>query len=158
MGALIQQHVAGITDIDTVAKDILGSLRYEQNLVFKYVQFGANSTGQVTSALASGDICCYVIGSAGPGSYLDQLIQVDEPNTILGAGVVQGTVAVTGGPYFGWVQLLGIATLDQTVGGSPSAGNSVTATSASAKTLTKMAAVTNQYNGVLIDNSTATAP
>jgi hypothetical protein len=158
MGSMVQLHVSALTDVDVSARDPIGSIRYDQNLVFKYVQFGASSTGQVTAALASGDIACYVVGTAGPGSLLDNMQLVDSANSAVGAGVVQATISASGGPYFGWIQIKGVANLDQTVGGSPSAGNGLTTTSASAKGLTKMAAVTNQYVGVLVDNSTASAP
>lgn len=153
--------VSALTDLDTYARDQLGSIRYEASGVFKYVQFGSSRTGQVSAALVQGDAVCYVLGVTAD---LDLLTLVDEPNSAVGAGIVAApagasgvsgqsavTIPTSGGPWFGWIQVGGTVTLSAAPGGSPAAGAALTTTSASNKKLTATAAYTNQYVGVYID-------
>src|SRR5215469_16560289 len=98
VGGSPQGFVSALTDVDTVAKDQLGAIRYELNGTYKYVQFGASRTTNVTAALALGDCVCYVL-SAGSAD-LNRQTLVDSANSTAGAGVVMGTVAATGGPYY----------------------------------------------------------
>ena len=147
-----------LTDIDTTAMEDLGCTRYDEAHLYKYVQFGATRTTNVTASLAAGDIVCYVMGATAD---LDLMTLVDSPNSAVGAGVVQATVAATGGPYFGWIGIKGVFTLDQTIGGSPATGDALTVgpeTTASAKALTKRGNVEDGLVGLLVDNSTSTAP
>lgn len=149
---------SGLTDIDTTAMEDLGCTRYDEGHLYKYVQFGATRTTNVTASLAAGDIVCYVMGATAD---LDLMTLVDSPNSAVGAGVVQATVASTGGPYYGWVGIKGVFTMDQTIGGSPANGDALTVgpvTTSSAKTLTKRGNVADGYCGVLVDNNTSTAP
>lgn len=155
-GAACYMFVSALTDVDTSARDQLGAIRRELNGTYKYVQFGASRTTNVTASLAAGDVACYIVASTTDAG---RLTLVDSANSILGAGVVMGTVASTGGPYYGWIQVGGVSTLNQAIGGSsPVAGNALTTTSASAKTLTKRAAATDQLCGVLFDNGTSSTP
>lgn len=153
--------VSAIGDIDTTIRDTLGSIRYDVNGVYKYVQFGASRTGQATAQLVVGDVVCYVIGTT---SDLDLLTLVDEPNSAMGAGVVVGystdttgttvKVTTTGGPYYGWVKIEGVITLSAAAGGSAVAGDALTVgpvTTASAKQVTKRGNVADGYVGVLVD-------
>ena len=150
--------VSALGDIDTYARDTLGSIRYDANGVSKYVQFGASRTGQVSAQLVVGDVVCYVVGTTAD---LDLLTLVDEPNSAVGAGVVWGyptdvtgttvKVATTGGPYYGWIKIKGTVTLSNAAGGSAAAGNALTTSSASAKTVTKRANEADQTVGVLVD-------
>lgn len=149
---------SNLTDIDTTPMEDLGCTRYDEAHLFKYVQFGASRSTNLTAALAAGDVVCYVMGSTAD---LDLMTLVDEPNSAVGAGVVQAAVLATGGPYYGWIGIKGPFTLDQTIGGSPSTGDALTVgpvTTASAKALTKRGNVADGYVGVLVDNSTSTAP
>jgi|SRR5215469_11639061 len=152
-----QGFISALTDVDTVARDLLGVIRRELNGFYKYVQFGASRTTNVTASMAAGDVACYVI-SAGSLD-IDRLTLVDEPNSVLGAGVVMAAIPSTGGPYFGWLQVCGTTTLNQAIGGTtPAAGNEVTTTGASAKTVTKRAAVTDMAIGILVDNNVSATP
>lgn len=161
--------VSALTDLWTVpspvgsnfqnSQDRPGAIRREFNGVYKCVQFGASLTTNVTAALAQGDIACYV--SPAGNATLDELILADEPNSAIGAGVVMSATGVpaTGGPYQGWLLVGGTTTLDQAIGGTtPAVGNELTTTSATAKTLTKRAAVTDMAVGILVDNTISAAP
>lgn len=151
----IAAFVTSLTDIDTTARDQLGAIRADLNARYKYVQFGASRTTNVTASLAAGDIVCYVgLNTAD----LDKLTLVDSANSAVGAGMVLGTIAATGGPFFGWIQIQGVATLDQTMAGSPSAGDVLTTAAAAAKLMTKRVTDNAMECAVLVDNTTATAP
>jgi hypothetical protein len=156
MSSPIVAFTTQLTDIDITAKEPLGAIRSDQNHVYKYVQFGASTTGQVTAALAAGDVACYVNAS---GNATDDMLQlVDVVNTNLGAGVVQATVSATGGPYYGWLQIKGVATLDQVIGGSTAVGVPLTVSGATSKTLNAATSAPCQIVGWLVDSSTTSAP
>lgn len=156
LGGFPQGFISALTDVDTVARDMLGAIRREINGFYKYVQFGATRTTQVTASLAAGDVACYVLGTTVD---LNKLTLVDSANSAVGAGVVMGVIPNTGGPYFGWIQVCGTTTLNQAIGGTtPAAGNEITTTGASAKTVTKRAAVTDMAIGVVIDLSISATP
>lgn len=128
-----QTFVTGITDYNTVNRDGLGTIRAENNAVYKYVQF----TG--TTAVNAGDAVCYV-AAASDGS----AVVVDNANTPLGAGVSQ--VAVPAGTVaYGWIQVKGLCTLGRALGGSPTFGQSLTSTGASVGTLQVAAG----YHGII---------
>lgn len=150
-----QGYVSQLSDVDTSARDMLGSIRRQLNGFYKYVQFGATRTGQVTGALNPGDVACYVIGTTAD---LDRLTLVDSPNSAIGAGVVMGVVPVTGGPYFGWIMVTGTCQLNNALGGAPAVGNEVTTTGATTRTMTTKAAVTNIGTGVAVDISVPASP
>lgn len=137
-----------LTDVDTSAMEDLGCTRFEENKIYKYVQFGATRTTNVTSALVAGDVVCYVLGTTAD---LDLMTLVDEANSVVGAGVCLASVAATGGPFYGWIQIKGPVTLSAAVGGSGAAGDLCTTASASAKQVTKKTTASTQSVGVLID-------
>ena len=105
----------------TTTWDQLGTIRYENNAVYKYVAFSGTTT------IAAGDVVCYV-AAASDGSE----VLVDGANTALGAGVAMAAVAsgsvATGNTYYatGWIQIRGLATVSTTVAGSPSIGYPLT--------------------------------
>ena len=150
---------SGLNDVDTTAMEDLGCTRYDEGHLYKYVQFGATRTTNLTGALAAGDIACYVMGATAD---LDLMTLVDEPNSAVGAGVVMAAVSATGGPYYGWLGIKGVFTLDNAIGGSsPVAGDALTVgpvTTASAKTLTKRGNVADGYCGVVVDVNVSAAP
>lgn len=140
--------VSAITDIDTTARDTPGSIRYDVNGVYKYVQFGATRTTNLTGALAAGDIACYVLGTTAD---LDLMTLADSANSAVGAGLVMAAVAATGGPFYGWLKVIGIGTLSGAPAGSPSAGDDLTNASASAKALTKVVTDAAPHVATLVD-------
>ena len=148
MAGFAQAFAPALTDVDTSAKAVLGVIRRDANRMYKYVQFGATRTTNVSGALVAGDVVCYVIGTTAD---LDLCTLVDEANSAVGAGVVVAAIAATGGPFYGWIQIKGAATLSTTVGGSGAAGDAITTSGASAKAVTKRANENDQTVGVYVD-------
>lgn len=148
MPAPLLSFTTQLTDVDTTAQEPLGATRYDQNKVYKYVQFGATRTTNVTGTLVAGDAVCYVLGTTAD---LDLCTLVDSANSALGAGICPATIAPTGGPYFGWIQIRGVCTLSGTAEGSAAAGDELTSNGASAKFLTIKNADAELNCGVLVD-------
>lgn len=120
-------------------KENVGTLRFEGNSVYKWVEFSG------TTAVVAGDVVCYVMSS------IDTEVVVDGANSAVGAGVAMAAAA-TGAVSYGWIQTEGVATLALAFGGTtPTAGETVTTTGATAGTVTVTAAVTNQVVGVILD-------
>lgn len=134
---LQQVFQTALTDVFSTQYDALGAIRIENSKVYKYVKFSGTTT------VAAGDVMCYVVSDTS-------LQTVDGANSAVGAGMAMAAVA-SGTVQYGWIQIEGVATLNQGIGGtSPAAGNQVTTTSASAGTVTKAAAVTDQIVGVVV--------
>lgn len=148
MAGFAQSFKSALTDVDTSAKEPLGTIRRDLNNLYKYIQFGATRTTNVTGALVAGDVVCYVLGTTAD---LDLCTLADSANSAVGAGVCMASIAATGGPFFGWVQVKGAATLSTTVGGSAAAGDEITPNGASAKTLTLKNNYAEHNCGVLVD-------
>lgn len=142
-----QTFVTGLTDVwptnatlpQAGARDGLGSIRPENNAVYKYVQFSG------TTAVNAGDVVCYV-ASASDG----QAVVVDNANTAAGAGVAMGTVPA-GQVQYGWIQIKGLAVVARALGGTPTAGQSLTTAGGAVGVLTLAAAVTNAIVAVAYD-------
>lgn len=136
---LKQTFVTPLTSVLPVAQaqqDTPGDLRIEGGKVYKYVTFSG------TNAVAAGDVVCYTDTT--------ELI-VDHANAAVGAGVAMAAVA-SGSQQNGWILIEGKVTLSSGVGGTtPANGNQVTTTAATAGTVTKAAAVTDQVVGTIID-------
>ena len=125
----------GLTDVrinPTTLPEALGTIRYETNAIYKYVQFSG------ASAVAVGDIVSYVAyASDGAGAI------VNKANTSLGAGVAlavvaAGTIATGAVAYAtGWIQVRGLATVAATPAGAPAFGDSLTTAAAAAGGCTK---------------------
>lgn len=147
--AYLQSHTMPLDDVrfnPTSYPGQPGSIRHENGKTYKFVEFtGAN-------AVVAGDIVNYVV-YASDGT----LTKVDKAATVHGAGVVVAAVAAgskaTGavGYAFGWIQIKGLATVAGTVEGSPSAGDRLTSSGATAGFLTKSTAHVDQVCGQLYD-------
>lgn len=128
---------AGIPNYDAV-----GSVRWEAGgsgiAGYKFVQ----STG--TLAFAIGDFLCYTAAAEA---------LVDGTNSAFPAGVAQFANA-TAGALLGWVQFSGLATLNTAYSTAPAAGNKVTSSGASNKTLKVAAAVTDANVGIATSATT----
>ena len=126
----------GLTEIrmnptQTTLAEQIGTIRMENNAVYKYVAFSG------ATVIAAGDVLCYV-ASGSDGS----AVKVDSANTNLAAGVAMaalaaGTIA-SGALYYatGWIQIKGLATLSTALAGSPAAGDALTTNDASAPAVT----------------------
>lgn len=99
-----------------------GTIRYENNAVYKWVGFSGTTT------VAVGDFVCYLAFASDGNAY-----SVDGANTKLGAGVAMAAIAsgslTTGAVAYaqGWIQIQGLAILSTTIAGSsPVLGNPLT--------------------------------
>lgn len=129
---------SALTDVATAPKEALGTIREENNAVYKYVQFSGTTT------VAAGDFCSYVIYASDPGLNI-----VDKATALIGAGLAMAAVA-SGTVQYGWIQIKGLGTLASAFG-SGANGNAVTVIGASNGTLVVAAAVTNHIVGQIHD-------
>ena len=150
-----QGFISALTDVDTFARDLLGSIRRQENGIYKNVQFGSSLTTGPTAQIAAGSAVCYVLPAGN--ATLQRMFLCDSANSALGAGIAQGLVPTGQGLQFGWIQLRGNATLGQALG-SGAVGNTITSTGAAAGTLKVAAAVTDTPCGIVVDLTTAAAP
>jgi len=145
--------VTPVDQIDTDAKQVLGTLRWEGNKCYKYVEI-LNTTATVAGA--SGDPVAY--GAAtGYGSNIVVIDLSDaDASFALPAGTLNGTVTGTAGtPYYGWVQIKGEATVNTTIGGSAADGD-LLELAATDKTVQKRTVVDNNIFGYAEDASAKT--
>lgn len=126
----------------TIGREPIGSIRMENNAVYKYVAFsGAN-------AIAAGAVVCYV-AFASDGS----LVLTDNANTALGAGVAMAAVPAgmiaSGATYYatGWIQIKGVAAVANAPAGAPTIGQNLTTSGGAAGNCTLVTANTQQVLG-----------
>jgi hypothetical protein len=127
-----------LTDIKTTDFEGVGTLRFEGDKVYKWVQFSG------TTAVTAGKMVCYNL-TAGANLYG---VVVDGANSNLGAGIAQVSIG-TGTVYYGWIQVQGFAVFAGTTTGA--AGNPLSTVGATAGNLLVVAAVTSQTAALLID-------
>jgi hypothetical protein len=100
-----------LTDTKTTDFEQVGTIRFEGNKVYKWVQFSG------TTAVAAGKVVCYL---ATAGADLLETV-VDGANSVIGAGIAQAAVAA-GTVMFGWIQVTGPCVFAGTVTGAAGAG------------------------------------
>ena len=132
-----QTFVTNLTDVFPTNKDGLGTIRAENNAVYKYVQF----TG--TTATNVGDVVCYV-APASDG----QSVVVDKANSAMGAGVAMAAVP-SGAVAYSWIQVKGIAVVSGAVPGTN--GQALTTTGATAGNVAVIGAFTHSSVGEAYD-------
>jgi len=115
------------------AKEPLGTIRMENNAVYKYVQFSG------TTAVALGDAVSYVAFASDGNAVI-----VDDAHTTLGAGLAMSAVATAGGVQFGWIQIKGVASTSQSPAGSPTLGQGLIISTSTNGQLTLATALTQQ--------------
>lgn len=131
--------VPALTDVDTTAKAVVGSLLQNANRTYKYVKFSGSN------AVAAGDLVGYV-ASAGA---------TDTMNTVDGAvgsgpaGVAQAAVLTAGGVQYGFIQIRGWAVAASAIAGGASAGQTLKQGTYPAFTLQTAATIPNA--GTLFD-------
>lgn len=96
-----------LTDVNTVDKEGVGTLRWEGNKGYKYVKY---NKGAGSVAAVAGNVVYYyaVSGDGVTGGYENSEVTMDLTDGILGAGVLQAIIPDGG---FGWIQIRGPATL-----------------------------------------------
>lgn len=107
-----QIFISPLTEVTTVQKEPLGTLRFEGKKRYKYVAI-KNTTATVAGAAGS------MVAYGAVTGYDNNLVVVDltDADAIpIAAGVLLATVTGTAGTtYYGWVQYQGRATLDTAV-------------------------------------------
>lgn len=133
-----------LDQMDDTDKEGVGTLRFEGNKVYKYLNL-TNGSGNV--AVAAGDVVFYTSA--------DQIAATPDLTDVVGcaAGVAQGAVAqsTTGGKY-GWVQVRGVAQLSTNVSAG-AVGNALTHVGAADKTLDASALVTDPIVAFLLSTT-----
>lgn len=137
-GGSPQSFKAALTDNDSTAQELLGTIRYDENGVYKYVKFSG------TGAVAIGDFVCYVVSDVTNQT-------VDAANSVLGAGVSMGTVAASAVSY-GWIKIAGLATLNVALDAGND-GDALTNKDATAKTLRAIDATAEAQVAIAVDAS-----
>jgi len=112
MAGIKQTFVTKLTDVNSTAQEVLGTLRFEGNKVYKYVEF-KNTTATVAGAAGS------LVGYNAATGYLNNKVVADLTDAdaaVFPAGVtlaaVTGTLATS---YFIWIQIKGYVVLDTAV-------------------------------------------
>lgn len=99
-----------LNEVSNVAKEVLGTLRFEdKQRVYKYIQY---DTGAGAVAGVAGNFCYYYApaGDFAAEGYTNSIVTSDLSDSAeVGAGVLQA--AMTDGQY-GWIQIKGPATLN----------------------------------------------
>lgn len=127
MATRITGFTTALTDIDTTAQEYLGAIRQDVTRDYKYVKFSG------TNAVAIGDCVCYVLSDTN-------LQTVDDANSAVGAGVAVAAHP-SGSVTYGWIQIRGMATLNNALAGTtPVAGSVLTNASAGTGALTLITA------------------
>lgn len=104
--------VSALTDVKNTNVDGVGTLRFEGNSIYKFVQFSG------TTAIAAGDPVYYVLTDKTLGT-------VDDAHTALPAGIAVSSIGTLGTQtaLYGWIQLSGIGTLSNTPSGTLAVGS-----------------------------------
>lgn len=107
-----QAFASRLTDVDSVAREQLGTIRFEGNKVYKYVKF-RNITATVAAGAGS------LVGYEALDGYANNHVVADmtdadaQPN---GAGATLATITGTAGTdYYCWIQIKGAITLDTAI-------------------------------------------
>lgn len=137
--ALRQIFKTQLTDVDTSARDVVGSLRWEGDILYKYVKFAA-TTAAVN--LVAGDPVAYkATYAAGASVHTVVADMTDADAQPVFAGCACGTITgSTSVAYYGWVQLTGCCVIPTAIAGTPVIGSGVMM-STTDKTLTLVTGV-----------------
>lgn len=138
----------GLTETKTFDAEGLGTIRFEGNKVYKWVQY--NSGAGAVAAVAGNVVYYYgVSGDAVTGGYENNVVTMDLTDGYLGAGVLQAIIAT--GEY-GWIQIRGPATLTTALSAGAD-GNALTHVGATDGTLDVSALVTDAIVAFATDAS-----
>lgn len=110
MAGIKQTFVTKLTDVNSTAQEVLGTLRFEGNKVYKYVEI-KNTTATVAGV--AGDCVAY-FAATGYGNNRVVLDVSDADATVaFAAGILCGTITGTlTVAEYGWIQIKGPATLN----------------------------------------------
>lgn len=127
MSGFKTSYVTHVDDAPTsVRKEPLGTIRFEGNKVYKYVQWKLVPTEDVDGV--AGDAVCYTDYSAHEIG-----IDLGDMEASLPAGIVVAAIDMSAEKgYYSWIQIGGPATVSETVAASAAAGQMINLGSASA--------------------------
>ncbi len=96
-----------LTETSTKDKEVVGTLRFEGNKIYKWIKF---NNGQNDVACVAGNVGYYygVGTNASTGGYENNVVTMDQADMYLGAGVFQAIIA---DGLYGWIQIKGPATI-----------------------------------------------
>ena len=121
--------ITPLTDISSTDKEGIGTIRFEGNKIYKYIQYD-----EATAAVdgVAGEVTYYIADSGyGASNVTSDLSASGSAGTEVAAGVLQA--ALTDEDY-GWIQIKGLATLTIALTAGAD-GNSLTPTGAGDGTL-----------------------
>lgn len=124
--------------VDTTDKEGVGTIRFEGNKVYKYIQYEAGA-GAV-AGVAGNVTYYYAAGGASAGAHASNIVTSDlSDSNEVGAGVLQAALA--DGEY-GWIQIKGPAIITPALTAGAD-GDPLTATGATDGTLDVAALITD---------------
>jgi hypothetical protein len=141
-----QSWKSALTDVDSTAQETLGTIREDDNKRYKYVQFSG------TTAIDAGDFLCYLTYASNA---LLQIVDGANGGSLVGAGVALATVA-SGAVAFGWIQISGVAVLEEALAGSPSIGDALTHDGQAAGVLATVSDADSQTVAICVDATSKT--
>jgi hypothetical protein len=150
MSGLKQTFVTKLTDVNTVAQEPLGTLRFEGIKVYKYVEF-KNTTATVAGA--AGTMVAY---NAATGHLNNKVVAdlTDADAIPIPAGTTLATVTGTlATSYYCWIQIRGDSTLDTAVT-SGAVGKGFTLTTTDRTCTVAVAGDVSPYAGISLDGTT----
>jgi len=151
MAGIKQTFVTKLTDVNSTAQEVLGTLRFEGNKVYKYVNI-KNTTATVAGAAGS------LVGYFAATGYLNNRVVIDESDAdaaVNPAGALCGTVAgVLTVDYYGWIQIRGYCILDTAVTSGAAGSPFYLLGSTTDKTGSILTAVTQAQCGVSMNTTT----
>lgn len=150
-----QVFASKLTDVDTVAREQLGTIRFEGNKVYKYVQL-KNTTATVAGAAGK------AVAYGALTGYANNLVVVDltdaEATMAFAAGITLAAITGTAGTtYYCWIQIKGPATTSASVASAAAAqafklgATDGTFTICTAATDNKAGVCMNTTTGVCLD-------
>lgn len=150
MGAGLKQvWMSPLTEVNSVAKEVLGAHRYENGKWYKYVNL-KNTTATV--AAAAGSLVAY-FAATGYGNNRVVVDLTDADSAVFVAGAMVAAVAgVLTVDYYAWMQIKGLCTLDTAIG-SGAAGSPWYLTSTD-KTGAIASAATQAVGGISMNTTT----
>lgn len=150
MAGIKQTFVTKLTDVNSTAQEVLGTLRFDGNKVYKYVEI-KNTTATVAGA--AGDPVAY-FAATGYGNNRVVIDLTDADATVpFSAGVLCGTITGTlAVAEYGWIQIKGLSTLLTAV--TSGAAGKTFKLSTTDKTASVSTAATDNFMGVSMNATT----
>lgn len=149
MAGLKQTFVTKLTDVNSTAQEVLGTLRNDGNKWYKYVEIKNSATvaGVATDAVV-------YFAATGYGNNRVCIRAADGDATVpFAAGVLMSTVAgVAATSEYGWIQIKGLSTLSTAV--TSGAAGRVFKMSTTDKTASVATAATDNIMGVSMNATT----